>query len=80
MLHFDLAGMWRWPRDVREGIADAEVAGQAGLTDETGKKIWDQYADGKAWFIEPGEHEAAIEKRDRDFARRLKALYGNRWR
>ena len=78
MLHFDLAGMWRWPKDIREGIADAEVAGQAGLTDETRKKIWDQYAGGKTWFIEPGEHEAAIEKRDRDFARRLKALYGTR--
>jgi 3-hydroxybutyryl-CoA dehydrogenase len=78
MLHFDLAGMWRWPRDVREGIADAEVAGQPGLTDQAKKKIWDQYAGGRTWFIEPGEHEAAIEKRDRDFARRLKASRGNR--
>jgi 3-hydroxybutyryl-CoA dehydrogenase len=78
MLHSDLAGMWRWPRDVREGIADAEVEGQAGLGDEIRRKIWEQYADGKTWFIEPAEHAAAIEKRDRDFARRLKALYGNR--
>ncbi len=75
MLHFDLAGMWRWPRDVREGIADAELEGQLGLTTETRNKIWQQYADGKTWFIEPAKHEQAIEKRDRDFARRLKALY-----
>ena len=73
--HFDLAGMWRWPRDVREGIADAEVEGQVGLTPETRKKIWDQYADGKTWFIDPAKQEEAIEKRDRNLARRLKALY-----
>jgi 3-hydroxybutyryl-CoA dehydrogenase len=75
MLHFDLAGMWRWPRDVREGIADAEIEGQPGLTTETRNKIWQQYADGKTWFIEPAKQEEAIEKRDRDFARRLRALY-----
>jgi len=73
--HFDLAGMWRWPRDVREGIADAEVEGQVGLTPETRKKIWDQYADGKTWFIDPAKQEEALEKRDRNLARRLKALY-----
>jgi 3-hydroxybutyryl-CoA dehydrogenase len=75
MLHFDLAGMWQWPRDVREGIADAEVAGQPGLNAETRKKIWDQYADGRTWFIDPAKHGEAIERRDRDFARRLRALY-----
>jgi 3-hydroxybutyryl-CoA dehydrogenase len=78
MLHFDLAGMWRWPRDVREGIADAEVDGQAGVSDQVRKRIWDMYADGKTWFIDPSQHEAAVEKRDRDFARRLAALYGKK--
>ncbi len=73
--HFDLAGMWRWPRDVREGIADSELEGQAGLTRETRDKIWAQYADGKTWFVDPAKHQEAVELRDRDFARRLKALY-----
>jgi 3-hydroxybutyryl-CoA dehydrogenase len=73
--HFDLAGMWRWPRDVREGIADAELEGQTGLTRETRDKIWAQYAEGKTWFVDPAKHQEAIERRDRDFARRLKALY-----
>jgi len=76
--HFDLAGMWRWPRDVREGIADAELEGQTGLTRETREKIWQQYADGKTWFVDPAKHQEAIERRDRDFARRLKALYRSR--
>ena len=75
MLHFDLAGMWRWPRDVREGIANAEVDGQSGLTGATRDRIWRQYADGKTWFIDPTKHEEAVERRDRDLARRLKALY-----
>ena len=73
--HFDLAGMWRWPRDVREGIADSELEGQAALTRETRDKIWAQYADGKTWFVDPAKHQEAVELRDRDFARRLKALY-----
>ncbi len=75
MLHFDLAGMWKWPRDVREGIADAEVKDQPDLTPEARQKIWEQYASGRTWFIDPAKHAEAVEKRDRDFARRLKALY-----
>ncbi len=73
--HFDLAGMWRWPRDVREGIADAELEGQNGLTRETRDRIWAQYAEGQTWFVDPAKHQEAVERRDRDFARRLKALY-----
>jgi 3-hydroxyacyl-CoA dehydrogenase len=75
MLHFDLAGMWRWPKDIREGVAAAEIEGQAGLNDETREKIRRQYADGKTWFIDPARFDEAVEKRDREFARRLKALY-----
>jgi 3-hydroxybutyryl-CoA dehydrogenase len=73
--HFDLAGMWRWPGDVRQGIGDAEVEGQPGLNAVTREKIRRQYADGKTWFMDPDRSEEAIEIRDRDFARRLKALY-----
>jgi 3-hydroxyacyl-CoA dehydrogenase len=73
--HFDLAGMWRWPKDVRQGIGDAEVEGQPDLSPSTREKIRKQYADGKTWFMDPAKAGEAIERRDRDFARRLKALY-----
>jgi 3-hydroxybutyryl-CoA dehydrogenase len=36
--HFDLAGMWRWPKDVRQGIGDAEVEGQPGLNGVTRRR------------------------------------------
>jgi 3-hydroxybutyryl-CoA dehydrogenase len=75
MLHFDLAGMWRCAPDIRAGIAAAEVEGQDGLSDEVREKIRRQYAEGKTWFVDPGRFEEAVEKRDHDFARRLKALY-----
>jgi 3-hydroxybutyryl-CoA dehydrogenase len=74
-LHFDLAGMWRWPVDIRTGVAAGEVEGQPGLTEEGREKIRDQYASGRTWFVDPAKFDEAVEKRDRDFARRLKALY-----
>ncbi len=74
MKHWDLAGMWRWPPDIRQGMADAEVAGQA-LDDDARDKIKEQYASGRPWFIDPASFTEAVEARDREFARRLKALY-----
>ena len=64
-LHYDLAGLWRWPEDVRNPGA---------IEDE---KIRERMSEGKPWFIktDPTAFDEALEKRDREFARRLKALY-----
>lgn len=74
MRHWDVAGMWRWPPDIRAGMAEAEVAGQA-LDSEVREKIREQYASGRPWFVDPAHFAEAVEARDREFARRLKALY-----
>lgn len=73
--HFDVAGMWRWPKDVLEGYAAREADESRGLSPELVKKIRDRYAEGKPWFIEPENMDEEVEKRDRDLIRRLKALY-----
>ena len=64
-LHYDLAGLWRWPEDVRNPGAIENP------------KIRERMSEGKPWFVEtdPQAFNEALEKRDREFARRLKALY-----
>jgi len=75
MKHFDVAGMWRWPKDVLENYAEKEADESWGLSAELVSKIRDRYAEGTPWFMDPDEYESEIEKRDRDLIRRLKALY-----
>ncbi len=74
MKHWDVAGMWRWPADIRQSMAEAEVAGQA-LADDEREKIREQYASGRPWFVNSARVAEAVEARDRELARRLKALY-----
>ncbi|UCC16716.1 MAG: 3-hydroxyacyl-CoA dehydrogenase family protein [Dehalococcoidales bacterium] len=78
MKHFDIAGMWRWPKDVLENYAEKEADDSWGLSPELVSKIRSRYAEGKPWFMDPDEYESEVEKRDRDLIRRLKALYRNK--
>jgi 3-hydroxybutyryl-CoA dehydrogenase len=65
MKHYDLAGLWRWPEDVRGSWASAN------------EQMKQRLANGRPWFIDPERFDEALEVRDREYARRLKALY---WR
>jgi 3-hydroxybutyryl-CoA dehydrogenase len=65
MKHYDLAGLWRWPEDVRGSWASAN------------EQMKQRLANGRPWFIDPSHFDEALEARDREYARRLKALY---WR
>jgi len=78
MLHYDLTGVWRWPKDVREKTAYAVIAKEPTLSEKGKQKIIDQYLSGKPWFLDPSQYDEAIEARDRDYARRLKELYWGR--
>jgi len=77
LMHFDLAGMWKWPQDVLDAYAWKEADENSGLSRENVKKIRKRYASGKPWFIDPDKFDEAVEKPDRELARRLKALYRN---
>jgi len=74
MMHNDLAGIWKWPKDVLEKRAQ-RVLSAADLSDAAKKKLAAQIASGKPWFVDPDHFEEAVEGRDREYARRLKDLY-----
>jgi hypothetical protein len=61
--HYDLAGIWKWPADAR---------GLGAIEDD---KIRERMAQGTPWFVDPDHFDEAVEKRDREYIRRLKALY-----
>ncbi len=63
MKHYDLAGIWRWPEDVRDPAAI------------TNDKIRERMSQGTPWFVDPDHFDEAVEERDREYIRRLKALY-----
>jgi 3-hydroxyacyl-CoA dehydrogenase len=69
-LHYDLAGIWKWPADIRTG----RRRGSEPL-DEAAEKISERMAEGKPWFVDPNKFDEAVEKRDREYIRRLKELY-----
>jgi 3-hydroxybutyryl-CoA dehydrogenase len=75
MKHFDIAGMWRWPKDVLDGYAEKEADESWGLSPEIVTRIRERYASGQPWFMDPDDYGKEVERRDRDLIRRLKALY-----
>ncbi|MFC1946963.1 3-hydroxyacyl-CoA dehydrogenase NAD-binding domain-containing protein [Chloroflexota bacterium] len=77
MKHFDIAGMWRWPKDILKIYSEKEADESWGLSPELVSKIRNRYAEGKPWFMDPDQYDSEVEKRDRDLIRRLKALYRN---
>ena len=61
--HYDLAGIWKWPEDVRNpGAIENE-------------KLRARMSEARPWFIDPEKFDEAVEERDREYIRRLKALY-----
>ena len=69
-LHYDLAGIWKWSADIRT----RRRRGSEPL-DEAAEKISERMAEGKPWFVDPNKFDEAVEKRDREYIRRLKELY-----
>lgn len=63
MKHYDLAGIWRWPEDVRNPEGNPN------------EKLRERLAEGTPWFVDPEHFDEAVEARDREYIRRLKALY-----
>jgi 3-hydroxybutyryl-CoA dehydrogenase len=72
MMHYDLAGVWRWPKDVRMGMLSRHTAG---LSEEAAAQITKRYEDGTPWFGASGGTAEDVEERDREYLRRLKAQY-----
>ena len=62
-LHYDLAGIWKWPEDVRNPRAIEN------------EKLREQMLKAQPWFLDPATFEEAVEERDREYIRRLKELY-----
>ena len=69
-LHYDLAGIWKWPRS-----AGNPARKESEPQDEIAKKIRNRMDERKPWFVDPEKFDKAIEKRDREYIRRLKTLY-----
>lgn len=70
MMHYDVAGIWRWPKDVRLGpLAGLE------LGTEAFEKIRQRLEEGTPWFGTPESIEESGEERDRMYLRRLKDQY-----
>jgi 3-hydroxybutyryl-CoA dehydrogenase len=62
-MHYDLAGIWKWPEDVRNpGAIEND-------------KIRERLSQGTPWFVDPAKLDEVVERRDREYIRRLKALY-----
>jgi 3-hydroxybutyryl-CoA dehydrogenase len=74
MMHNDLAGIWKWPRDVLGKRAE-RILSAKGLSEAAKAKLVAQIISGKPWFVDPEHFEEAVEARDREYARRLKDLY-----
>ena len=62
-LHYDVAGIWKWPEDVRNPQAIKN------------EKLRAQMLKAEPWFLDPATFDEAVEKRDREYIRRLKELY-----
>ncbi len=62
-LHYDLAGIWKWPEDARNPRAIEN------------EKLREQMLKGQPWFLDPADFDEAVEERDRAYIRRLKELY-----
>jgi len=75
MMHYDVAGIWKWPRDVRVAMSTRQASRESELSAEAAEKIRQRMAQGKPWFVNPERFDEAIEKRDREYIQRLKELY-----
>jgi hypothetical protein len=74
MMHADLSGGWKYPKDVLAWRAEGAVA-IPGISEVAREKLRKRLSQGGTWFVDPDKFEEAIEVRDREYARRLKDLY-----
>ena len=77
LLHADLSGYWNWPKETR--VAMAGTRRIYDISDETLEKIKQRHAEGSPWFIPKEKLKEALEKRDREYVKRLKDLYWYTW-
>ena len=77
MMHYDLAGNWKLPMDVRQAISAEHMARHPEPAGEAAERITRHLAESTPWFIAPEDFDGASAVRDREYVRRLKELY---WR
>ena len=70
MSHYDLAGIWKWPYLAR--MAPKMLNESA---DPMSDKIKNRIVEGTSWLLEPENFDETVERRDREYIRRLKTLY-----
>ena len=75
MGHYDLAGIWRWPPEVTVAMRGRQTGADAPPSPETVEKVRKRMGEGKPWFVDPERFDEAVEKRDREYMRRLKELW-----
>jgi len=75
MMHYDVAGIWKWPKEVVIAMRTRQASGTSEPSAEATEKIQQRMEQGKPWFVDPERFDEAIEKRDREYIRRLKQLY-----
>jgi 3-hydroxyacyl-CoA dehydrogenase len=61
--HYDLAGIWKWPEDVRNPSAIENPV------------LRERMSEARPWFVDPERFDEAVERRDREYIRRLRELY-----
>jgi hypothetical protein len=74
LMNYDLAGVWKWPKDVRLGWSRL-LTDDIPLTTEEVEKIRQRIAEGTPWFIDPGKLDEENEKMNRKYLRNLRELY-----
>ena len=75
MMHYDLAGIWKWPEDVTIAMRGRQVSRESEPGDEATEKIRERMSQRRPWFVNPERFDEAVENRDREYIRRLKELY-----
>jgi hypothetical protein len=74
MMHADLSGVWKRPKDILAMRAQ-RTAQMPGLSEEAREKLYTRLANGRTWLVDPDNIDEIIEIRDREAIRRLKELY-----
>ena len=75
MMHHDLAGIWRWPKDTRLALWDSLSGREFEFSAEAAEKIRQRIEEGTPWLDTPENLEEEMEERDRGYLRRLREQY-----
>ena len=74
----DMAGLWRWPKDVLSRMVDNQMTDISQPTPEIAEKIKKARTTGKPMLVDPNKFDDALDQAYREYARRLKDLYWGR--